>query len=252
MSGIAGRSIIVTGGSSGIGEAAVKLFAQNGALLTIADVDSKRGEALVQELTVQGHKAQFVRTDIAKENDVKAMVAAAVAAFGRLDGAFNNAGIPNSGKLLADITVEDFNRVLSVNLVGTFLCIKHEVMAMMKTGGGAIVNTASVGSFIYVPLAAEYCSSKHGVAGLTKAAAAEYGEHGIRINSIAPSTVRTPMYLGYIEKNPAYELTVKAAHALRRGSEPIEQAQAAMWLLSDAASYITGATIPVDGGYTLY
>jgi 2,5-dichloro-2,5-cyclohexadiene-1,4-diol dehydrogenase 1 len=252
MAGISGRSIIVTGGSSGIGEAAVRLFAENGALLTVADIDAERGKALVQQLSELGQRAQFIRTDISREEDVKAMVAAAEAAYGRLDGAFNNAAIPNAGKRLAELTLDEFNRVFAVNVAGTFLCLKHELPAMMRAGGGAIVNTASVGSLIYVPLAGEYTASKHAVAGLTKAAAAEYGEKGIRVNAIAPSTTRTPMYLNYVQRNPAYEATVAAAHALRRGSEPIEQAQAAMWLLSDASSYITGATIPVDGGYTLY
>ena len=252
MTGIAGRSIIVTGGASGIGEAAVRLFAENGALLTVADIDTDRGQALIDELVKQGAKAQFIRTDIANEADVIAMVAAAEKTYGRLEGAFNNAAVPNSGKLLADIELDEFNRVFAINVTGTFLCIKHEVPAMIRAGGGSIVNTASVGALVYVPMAGEYTASKHAVKGLTKAAAAEYGEKGIRVNAIAPSTTRTPMYLGYVERNPDYEKTVAAAHALRRGSEPVEQAQAAMWLLSDAASYITGATVPVDGGYSIY
>lgn len=252
MSGIAGRSIIVTGGASGIGEAAVRLLVENGALVTIADLTPDRGEALAQELNEQGHQAQFVKTDVTDEKQVEAVVEAAEAAYGRLDGAFNNAGVPNTGKTLTDMTRADFERVFAVNVIGPFLCMKYELPAMMRAGGGSIVNTASVGSFIYIPKAAEYTASKHALTGLTKAAAAEYGEHGIRVNAIGPSTARTPMYLEYLELNPDYEATVAAAHALRRDSEPAEHAEAAMWLLSDAASFVTGVTLAVDGGYTLY
>ncbi|WP_205669901.1 MULTISPECIES: SDR family NAD(P)-dependent oxidoreductase [unclassified Amycolatopsis] len=252
MSAIAGRSIIVTGGASGIGETAARLFAENDALVTIADISTEAGEALAEELSGKGYEAQFVATDVTDEAQVAAMVAAAESAYGRLDGAFNNAGVPNNGKKLADLTRAEFDRVFAINVTGPFLCMKHEVPAMLRAGGGSIVNTASVGSFIYIPLAAEYTASKHALMGLTKAAAAEYGEHGIRVNAIGPSTARTPMYLEYLKLNPEYEKTVAATHALRRGSEPAEQAQAAMWLLSDAASFVTGVTVPVDGGYTLY
>ncbi|MGV9292604.1 SDR family NAD(P)-dependent oxidoreductase [Amycolatopsis sp. NPDC003676] len=252
MSAIAGRSIIVTGGASGIGETAARLFAENDALVTIADISTEAGQALAEELSGKGYEVQFVTTDVTDEAQVTAMVEAAESAYGRLDGAFNNAGVPNNGKKLADLTREEFDRVFAINVTGPFLCMKHEVPAMLRTGGGSIVNTASVGSFIYIPLAAEYTASKHALMGLTKAAAAEYGEHGIRVNAIGPSTARTPMYLEYLKLNPEYEKTVAATHALRRGSEPVEQAQAAMWLLSDAASFVTGVTVPVDGGYTLY
>ncbi|MEV6257909.1 SDR family NAD(P)-dependent oxidoreductase [Nocardia sp. NPDC051929] len=252
MAGIDGRSIIVTGGASGIGEAAARLFAENGAKVTIADVATEAGEALAEKLTAEGYAAQFVTVDITDEDQVKAMVDAAVSAYGRLDGAFNNAGVPNNGKKLVDISREEFERVFRINVTGAFLCMKHEIPAMIETGGGSIVNTASVGSFIYIPMAAEYSASKHALAGLTKAAAAEYGEVGIRVNGIGPSTAKTPMYLEYLEKNPSYADTVAATHALRRASEPVEHAEAAMWLLSDAASFVTGTTIPIDGGYTLY
>jgi 2,5-dichloro-2,5-cyclohexadiene-1,4-diol dehydrogenase 1 len=252
MSGIAGRSIIVTGGASGIGEAAARLFAENEALVTIADVSTEQGDALAEELAGKGYEVQFVTTDVTDEAQVAAMVEAAESAYGRLDGAFNNAGVPNTGKKLTDITRAEFDRVFAINVTGPFLCMKHEVPALRRAGGGSIVNTASVGAFIYIPLAAEYTASKHALMGLTKAAAAEYGEEGIRVNAIGPSTARTPMYLEYLKLNPEYEKTVAATHALRRGSEPVEQAQAAMWLLSDAASFVTGVTVPVDGGYTLY
>jgi 2,5-dichloro-2,5-cyclohexadiene-1,4-diol dehydrogenase 1 len=252
MPGIDGRSIIVTGGASGIGEAAAGLFAEHGAKVTIADRNTAAGEALAAKLTAAGHTAQFVTVDVTDEDQVAAMVAAAVSAYGRLDGAFNNAGVPNSGKDLTDITRAEFDHVFAINVTGPFLCMKYEIPAMIAAGGGAIVNTASVGAFLYIPKAAEYTASKHALSGLTKAAAAEYGEKGIRVNAIGPSTAKTPMYLEYLEKNPSYADTVAATHALRRASEPVEHAEAALWLLSDAASFVTGVTLAVDGGYTLY
>lgn len=251
MSGIQGKSIIVTGGASGIGEAAVRLFAQKGAKVTCADLGAQRGQAIARELSQQGHAVQFVRTDVTNEQDVEAMVAAAVSAYGRLDGAFNNAGVPNTGKPLNEVGLQEFQKILSVNVVGPFLCMKHEFEAMARTGGGSIVNTASVGSVIVIPKGGDYTTSKHALLGLTKAGAVEFGARGIRVNAIAPSTTRTPMYLEYLKLNPDYERTVAASHALGRGSEPIEQAQAALWLLSGESSYVTGALLMVDGGYTL-
>lgn len=248
---IRGRSIIVTGGASGIGEAAVRLLTKHGARITIADTNAKAGEELARELTAAGYTAQFIQTDISSEEQVAAMVARAVDTYGRLDGAFNNAARPPCGKPVGELSIEEFRAVQDVNVVGTFLCMKHEINAMLKTGGGSIVNTASVHSVVYTPGAVEYTTSKHAVMGLTKATAVDYGTKGIRVNCIGPSTTRTPMYLGYIEQNPDYPATVAKSHALGRASEPVEQAQAAMWLLSDAASYVTGHLLLVDGGYTI-
>ena len=248
---ITGKSIIVTGGAGGIGEAAVRLLAHHGAKVTIADLGADAGETLAAELTGAGQTVQFVRTDIALEDDVIAMVKAATDAYERLDGAFNNAARPPCGKPVGDLSEAEFRAVIDVNVIGTFLCMKHEINAMLKTGGGAIVNTASVHSLVYTPGAVEYTTSKHGVMGLTKATAVDYGKKGIRVNAIGPSTTKTPMYFGYIEQNPDYPATVANAHALGRASEPMEQAQAAMWLLSDAASYVTGHLLMVDGGYTI-
>lgn len=252
MAGIAGRSIIVTGGASGIGEAAVRLFAENGARVTAADITAERGQAIADELAREGLDVQFVATDIAREADVQAMVDAAETRFGRLDGAFNNAAIANEPGLLADLPFAELQRVFGVNAFGTFLCMKYEIKAMLRAGGGAIVNTSSVNALIYNAQLGAYSASKHAITGLTRAAAAEYGEKGIRVNAIAPSATRTPLYLEYVEANPDYIATLEAAHALRRASEPVEQARAAMWLLSDEPSFVTGATLPVDGGYTLY
>ncbi|MGV7121305.1 SDR family NAD(P)-dependent oxidoreductase [Sphingopyxis sp. 550A] len=252
MAGIEGRSIIVTGGASGIGEAAVRLLAENGAQVTAADLSTEKGESLASELRAKGQAVQFIRTDIAQEADVRAMVDFATDSYGRLDGAFNNAGIANAPGLLGDLPFEEFQRVFGINVFGTFLCMKYEIQAMLRTGGGSIVNTSSVSALIYDTQLAAYSASKHAITGLTRAAAAEYGEKGIRVNAIAPSATRTPLYLEYVEANPDYIAKLEGAHALRRACEPIEQARAAMWLLSDDPSFVTGITMPVDGGYTLY
>lgn len=252
MVGMKDRSIIVTGGASGIGEAAVRLLAEHGARVTAADLNRERGEALEAELRGHGQDVQFVRTDISIEADVQAMVDRAVDRFGRLDGAFNNAGIANTPGLLADMPFAEFQRVFGINVFGTFLCMKYEIAAMLRTGGGSIVNTSSVSALIYDNQLGAYSASKHAITGLTRAAAAEYGERGIRVNAIAPSATRTPLYLEYVEANPDYVAKLEAAHALRRASKPVEQARAAIWLLSDEPSFVTGITMPVDGGYTLY
>ncbi|MFT3975533.1 MAG: SDR family oxidoreductase [Sphingomonas bacterium] len=252
MADIEGRSIVVTGGASGIGEAAVRLFAAHGAMVTAADTNAGRGNALAAELGAQGRKVQFIRTDISREEDVQAMVALAEATYGKLDGAFNNAGIANAPGLLADMSLADVQRVFGVNVFGTFLCMKYEIQAMLRAGGGAIVNTSSVSALIYDNLLGTYSATKHAITGLTRAAAAEYGEKGIRVNAIAPSATRTPLYMEYVEANPDYVKALEGKHALRRAAEPVEQARAAMWLLSDEPSFVTGATLPVDGGYTLY
>lgn len=251
MAGIAYKSIIVTGGGSGIGQAAAKLFAANGARVTIADIDVARGEATLATITSQGGTAQFVPTDTARADQVKALVDSAVQAFGRLDGAFNNAGVPPSGKSLHEITIEEFERVNSVNLYGTFYCLKYEIEAMLKTGGGAIVNTSSIAGLVNVPGSGDYCASKHGIAGLTKAAAGDYGTRNIRVNAIAPGSVVTAMSQRWFDDDPAAAAAyVTATHPIGRVGQPIEQAEAAMWLLSDAASFVTGIVMPVDGGAT--
>ena len=250
MKGISGKSIIVTGGASGIGGAAVRLLVEHGANVTIADMDATAGEALAQELKNGAGQVQFVRTDVSSEADVVRLVDAAVETYGRLDGAFNNAGVPNLGIPLHDVTLEQWQRCQGVNATGVFLCMKYEIAAMLATGGGAIVNTSSTAGIVNVPMTAEYTASKHAVSGLTKAGASDYGRKNIRVNAIAPSATRTPMYEGYTKTNPNFDAHVAELHLLGRSSDPLEQAEAAVWLLSDAASFVTGVILPVDGGYT--
>lgn len=249
MRSIEGKSIIVTGAANGIGEAAAILFAENGARVTAADIND-RGAEVVEKIRAAGGTAQFIRTDVAREEDVKAMIAAAMAAYGRIDGAFNNGGVPNVGKKLHEVDFSEWQRCHAINLAGVFLCMKYEIAEMLKTGGGAIVNTASVAGLVNVPLCAEYTASKHGVSGITKAAASDYGHDNIRVNAIAPGAVRTAMFAKSCEDNPNLEEYCAQVHPIGRFGEPIEQAEAAMWLLSDSASFVTGIVMPVDGGYT--
>ena len=250
MKGIRGKSIIITGGSDGIGAATACLLASHGALLTIGDINVPDGEKIIQRIVDEGGIAQFLRTDISNEADVQAMIAAAASKYGRLDGAFNNAAIPNTGKRLHEVSTEEWQKCQSINFTGTFFCLKYEITEMLKTGGGAIVNTSSIAGLVNVPLTAEYTASKHGVSGLTKAAASDYGHDNIRINAIAPASVRTAMYAKFAKTNPQFEEQCAALHPIGRPSEPSEQAEAVVWLLSDAASFVTGIVMPVDGGYT--
>jgi len=251
MSRLAGKSIIVTGSASGIGEAAVRLFAENGALVIAADIDADGGEAAAAAVRAKGHKVQFIRTDTTSENDVIAMVALSESTYGKLDGAFNNVGLSNSSFKLADTPLSEMQRIFNINVTGTFLCMKYEIQAMLRTGHGSIVNTSSVMSFIYDANLAVYCATKYAINGLTKTAAAENGAVGIRVNALAPAATRTPGYLKYLADNPSFEDKLKVAYPLGRASEPVEQARAALWLLSDDSSYSTGTVMLVDGGNTL-
>ncbi len=250
MKCLEGKSIIVTGAASGIGRASAALFARNGARVTAADVNEEGGRQAVAEIVATGGSAQFQRTDISQEMDVRALVDAAVAAYGRLDGAFNNAGIVNLCKLLHEVTLEEFQRCQAVNLTGTFLCMKYEIEAMLATGGGSIVNTASAAGLVAFSRSSEYGASKGGIIALTRAAALDYGTLRIRANSIAPGAVLTPMVQKNIDDNPGVEEFLKTAHPIGRFSQPVEQSQAAMWLLSDLSSFVTGICMPVDGGFT--
>lgn len=249
MKSIENFSIIVTGAASGIGEAAAVLFAEHGARITLADI-SEKGQAVADRIVAAGGAAQFVRTDTSDEGQVQAMVAAAVSRYGRLDGAFNNAGVPNVGKKLHEVDLAEWDRCQAINVRGTFLCMKYEIRAMLGTGGGAIVNTASVAGLVNVPMTAEYTASKHGVSGLTKAGASDYGHDNIRVNAIAPGAVRTAMFAKSCEIVSNFEEICAAAHPIGRFGEAIEEAEAAMWLLSPSASFVTGIVMPVDGGYT--
>lgn len=250
MYDLKGKSVIVTGGGSGMGREAALLAAEAGARITVADINVDGGAETVRLIEANGGTAQFVRTDIADEAQAQAMVAAAVSAYGRLDGAFNNAAIPQSSGILHELTAETFRRALDINVTGTFFCMKHEIAAMLETGSGAIVNTSSAAGVTAFPAGSEYISSKHAVLGLTKAGAVDYGTRGIRVNAILPGATLTPMLAGAMANAPGLEQYMIDQQPIGRLGKPLEIATAAVWLLSDHASFITGACIAVDGGYT--
>ena len=246
-----GKTALVTGGGSGIGRATSLAYAQEGARVVVADVNVEGGEETVQLIKEAGGEAILVHADVAKPEDTQAMVAQAVEAFGSLDCAFNNAGISGGTdrRLTADYLEEDWDRVVGINLKGVWLCMKAEIPQMLKQGGGAIVNTASVAGLVGIPGTVAYVAAKHGVTGLTKAAALEYAKSGIRVNSVCPGYIQTPMVQGIFVENEGFEERVAARHPIGRLGEPSEIAAAVIWLSSDAASFVTGHNMPVDGGY---
>lgn len=245
-----GRVILVTGGTGGIGSATARLCAARGACVVIADLDAAAGEALVREIQADGGKAAFVRTDIGREENVEAMVAFAVSTFGGLHGAFNNAGIDTGHTAVADTSLDQWQRNVATNLTGTFLCMKHEIAHMLAHGGGAIVNTSSTSGAIATVTSADYTASKHGVVGITRSAAVDYSSKGIRVNAVLPGGIATPMLMGALVGNDPLRKVVEASHPIGRIGQPEEVAEAAAFLLSDAASFITGACLAVDGGFT--
>lgn len=249
-SSFTGKSVLVTGGASGIGRAAALSFAREGARVTVSDVDATGGEQTVADIRQAGGDAQFVKADISKSADVEALIGKVVAAYGRLDCAFNNAGIEIEHLPLAGSDEATFDRIMSVNVKGVWLCMQHEIRQMLKQGGGAIVNTASVAGLVGAPLQPIYAASKHAVVGLTKTAAAEYSRFGIRINTVCPGIIRTPMLERALEREPKREKTIVKVHPIGRLGEAQEIANAALWLCSDSASFVTGHQLAVDGGLT--
>ena len=248
---LADKVIIVTGGGSGIGRSAALLMARRGARVMIADIDVQAAEHTAVDIRAQGGESSFVRTDVSQESDVRAMVARTVDTFGGLDCAFNNAGVLEDGS--PDVTgysLDLWNRVISINLTGVWLCMKHQIPEMLKRGGGAIVNNASVASLVGLPGATALVASKHGVVGLTKNAALEYADRGIRINAVCPSFIKTPILEPYFAAHPEEEQAMIDKEPIGRMGAPEEVAEAALWLLSDAASFVTGHSLVVDGGYT--
>lgn len=248
MPGFDGRVAIVTGGSSGIGRASALAFAREGARVVIADVDAAGSEETVGLIADAGGEARFVHTDVSRAADVEAMVSFAVAAFGRLDYALNNAAINVPPAPVTEMPEEAWDRVIAVNLKGVWLCLKYEVARMLRQGGGAIVNVASVQGVGGGRHTSAYAASKHGVIGLTKSVALETARQGIRVNAVCPATIRTPMYERITGGGPEVEAQQAAAHPIGRIGEPEEVAEAVIWLCSDAASFTTGHALAVDGG----
>ena len=245
-----GKVALVTGGGSGIGRATALQLAREGARVLIADVDQAGGEETAGLVSAQGGDSAFISTDVSEAADVSAAVEMAVQQFGRLDLAINNAAILGSGASMIDFTEDDWNDVMGVNLKGVWLCMKHEIPAMMQFGGGAIVNVSSIAGLVGSQHSPAYSASKHGVVGLTKTAALQYAPHNIRINCICPSAVLSPMFESLVTRNPQVGAKLKASHPNGRFASPAEIAEVAVWLCSDAASFVVGASLPVDGGYT--
>lgn len=247
-----GKTALVTGGGSGIGRAASLAYARAGARVVVADVNVEGGEESVQRIKEAGGDAILVHADVSKPDDTQAMVARAVEAFGSLDCAFNNAGISGGRErhLTADYLEEDWDRVISVNLKGVWLCMKAEIPKMVEQGRGSIVNTASIMGLISTSGSVAYTAAKHGVVGLTKAAALEYAQSGVRVNAVCPGYIHTPMVQGRLDTVEGYEDRLKSLHPIGRLGQPEEIAEAVIWLSSDAASFVTGHNMPVDGGYT--
>ena len=246
-----GKTSLVTGGGSGIGRAASLAYAREGARVVVVDVNVEGGEETVQQIKEAGGEAILVHADVAKPEDTQAMVAQAVEAFGSLDCAFNNAGISGRERwLTAEYPEEEWDRVTSINLKGVWLCMKAEIPQMLKQGGGAIVNTASVAGLVAISGTVAYIAAKHGVTGITKAAALEYAKSGIRVNAVCPGYIHTPMVQGIFDEIDGFEDRVASRHPIGRLGEPSEIAEAVVWLSSDAASFVTGHNMPVDGGYT--
>lgn len=243
----AGKVALVTGGSSGIGRATARAFAEAGATVVLSDIDAEGGEAVAQALRDGGSEATFIRADVSQAGDVARLVAETVARYGRIDCAHNNAGIEGETVLLADYTEDGYDRLMGVNLKGVWLCLKEEIIQMQRQGGGAIVNTASIAGLRGSAWLPVYSASKHGVVGLTRAAALGYAKDGIRVNAVCPGYVDTPMVARHdILRNRAAERT-----PMGRLATPEEIAGAVVWLCSDAAAYVTGETLVLDGGVTV-
>jgi NAD(P)-dependent dehydrogenase (short-subunit alcohol dehydrogenase family) len=248
---LAGKVALVTGAAMGIGRASAQLFAREGATVVVADIDEDGGRATVTLIEDAGGRAAFVRADVSVKADVEAMVQFAVDTFGGLDCAHNNAGIAAPMAPLADYSDDAWDRTIGVMLTGVYLCMKAEIPRMLERGGGAIVNTASGVGLVAYPNQAAYTASKHGVIGLTKVAALDYGALGIRVNAICPGTVRTPMVDAAIRYDPSIDAHLKSMHPIGRIGEASEVAEAAVWLCTPAASFVLGVALPVDGGYVV-
>lgn len=248
---LAGKVALVTGGSTGIGKATSLVFAREGAMVVVADINVDGGEDTARLIQDSGGKAIFVESDVSREADVEALVSKAVETYGRLDCAFNNAGISgNVGASTHEYSDESWERVMGINLKGVWLCMKYEIPQMLKQRGGAIVNTASILGLVGSPGVSAYVASKHGVVGLTRAAALEYAPQGIRVNAVSPGTIRTPILRAFIAADPEFESATTSRHPIGRLGMPEEVAEGVVWLCSDAASFVIGHILTVDGGYT--
>ncbi|NDJ54503.1 MAG: SDR family oxidoreductase [Chloroflexi bacterium] len=248
MADFDGKVALVTGSGSGIGRSIAELFAEQGAKVVVSDVDDEGGEETVKRIKDAGGDAIYVQCDVSDPAAVEALVKKTTEQYGRLDAAVNNAGIGGDQMPPHDMTVENWQRVISINLSGPFYGIKYQVPAMLENDGGAIVNIASILGQVGFPGASAYVSAKHGLVGLTKNAALEYAAQGVRVNSVGPAFIRTPLISALEDDPDSYNMLV-SLHPIGRLGEPREVAEMVVWLCSDKASFVTGAYYPVDGGY---
>ena len=248
MASLSGKVAIVTGGSSGIGRATAIAFAREGAKVVVASRREKEGQETVKQVQPAGSEGFFIKTDVSKETDVSAMVEKTIATYGHLDYAFNNAGIEQIPTPLVEQTEETFDQVMDINVKGVWLCMKHQIPQMLVSGGGAIVNMSSISGMIGASGLPIYVASKHAVLGLTKSVALEYVKEGIRINAVCPAGIETDLF-DRIADNPQQRERIAAMHPIGRVGKPEEIANAVVWLCSDKASFVTGHSLTLDGGY---
>jgi NAD(P)-dependent dehydrogenase (short-subunit alcohol dehydrogenase family) len=249
MINFAGKVAIVTGGTAGIGRAAAIAYAQQGAKVVVAGRRFEAGQETVRLIKAAGGEALFIQTDVTEETDVKTMVDRTVSVFGRLDIAFNNAGVFGESAVLTEQTDDEYDRIMTANVKGVWLCMKYEIAQMLKQGSGSIVNTSSILGVVAMAGVPLYTASKYAVQGLTKAAALQYAKSGIRINAVGPGAIATDMLeiaTGGQDEAKAY---MAGLHPMGRVGQPAEVANAVLWLSSDAASFVTGETLMVDGGF---
>ncbi|MBU3948004.1 MAG: SDR family oxidoreductase [Proteobacteria bacterium] len=243
-----GKVALVTGGGSGIGRATALAFAGEMAKVVVTDILVKGGEETVRMIKETGGKSIFVKADVSKQSEVEGFILKAIESYGRIDFAFNNAGIGQPPSLTADYGKEIWDSIISTNLNSIWLCMKYEIQQMLKQGAGAIVNSSSGAGLFGVPTMSAYSTSKHGILGLTKTAALEYARAGIRINAVCPGPIATEGNKAYVAAHPELEEKFAAMSPMKRFGTPEEIAAAVLWLCSDAASYITGIAMPIDGG----
>lgn len=242
---------LITGAGSGIGQATAKLFAERGARVVVNDIRPQAGEDTVAQIRDAGGQAVFIQADVADSAQVRVLIDQTVATYGSLDHAFNNAGMGGRPAKTADCKEADWDHETGVMFKGVWLCMKYEILQMLKQGGGRIVNTASVAGLVgYENVSPTLSACKFGVIGMTKTAALEYAKENIRVNAVCPGTTLTQQLLGIFERMPQVRPAQEALHPIGRLAEPREIADAVLWLCSDASSYVTGHTLTVDGGYT--
>ena len=244
-----GKVALVTGASSGIGRESALAFASAGARVVVSDVVVDDGEETVSQIQSKSGEATFVRADVSQTAEVEALVRHTIETYGRVDCAHNNAGIEGDMAPTAECAEANWDRTIGINLKGVWLCMKYEIPEMLRQGGGAIVNTSSAAGLVGFANLPAYVASKHGIAGLTRTAALEYAEQGIRVNAVCPGVIHTPMIDRIVSGDAQAEAQFTALEPVGRMGSPAEVAQAVVWLCSDAASFVTGIAMPVDGGF---